>query len=83
MGQLEQARQRRESPCADHVGLEAVSAFAELFNAHGVDFHRRLGLARDLGEERAFLFVAVDEVHAEVRLADLEDGDDETGKACP
>ena len=82
-GQLEQTRQRRERAGADHVRPKAVSAFAELFNAHGVDVHRRTGLARDLGEERAFLAVAFDQMHAEIRLPGLKDGDDESGKACP
>jgi hypothetical protein len=48
-----------------------------------VNVHRGLGLARDFGEERAFLAIALDEVHAEVRQPGLKDGDDEPGKACP
>ena len=53
--QLEQTGQGRKRAGADHVRLQALSAFGELFNAHGVNVHRGLGFAHDLGEKRAFL----------------------------
>ena len=42
-----------------------------------------LVVARDLGEERAFLPVALDEMHAEIRPPGFEDGEDQPGKTCP
>ncbi len=60
-----------------------MGAFGEVFNAHGVNVHRGLGLARDLGEKRAFLPVALDEMHAEIRPPGFEDGHDQPGKTCP
>ncbi len=81
--EFEETRQRRKSPRAHHVRPKALSPFAKLFNARRVDVHRRLGCAHDFGKEGAFLAVAFDQVHAEIRPPGLKDGDDEPGKACP
>ena len=81
--ELEETRARRQGARGHNIRLKAVGASGEIFNAHGVDVHRGLGLAGDFGKEGAFLLVAFDEMHAEVRPPGFEDGDDEPGKACP
>src|SRR5262245_15049473 len=79
--QFEQTRQRRECPRAHHVGPQPICAFREALNAPGVDLHWRDRLARDLGEEGAFLAIALDKMHAEFRPPGFENCDDQPGKA--
>jgi hypothetical protein len=83
MSQLDLTGLGRERGGADHVWPLGVSSFAMMFIALCVNVHRRSGRARDLGEECAFLAVAFDQMHAEIRLPGLKDGDDQSGKACP
>ena len=46
--------QRRKRPRAHHVRGKALGAFGEVFDAHRVNVHSGLGLARDLGRNAHF-----------------------------
>src|SRR5512144_2424873 len=76
-GKLEQSREWRESARGDDLGLEACSRLAKLFNAHAVDLHRRRCGAGDLGKERALLGGGLHQMHAEISVIRLQNGNDE------
>ena len=82
-GELEKTWAWRKRPRAHHVRSKALGAFGEVFNAHRVNVHSGLRLAGDLGEERAFFPVALDEMHAEIRPPGFEDRNHQPGKTCP
>src|SRR5262245_47231869 len=80
-GELEQPRQWRERPRGDDLGLEACRGLAQLFNAHAVDLHGRRRGAGDLGKERALLGGAFHQMHAEISVIRLKNGNDKTWKS--
>ena len=62
-------------------GLRLVAVLLSYFNAHAVDLHRRRGGAGDLGKERALLGGALHQMHAEISVIRLQDGNDEAREA--
>jgi len=84
-GKPEEPRQWGKRPRGDDLGLEACSCPAQLFNAHAVDLRRRRCGASDLGKERALLGGAFHQMHAEISVIRLKNGNDKTRKsrACP